>query len=306
MRLIRNWYQLLEGSGLVANDSGPGVAQGTLTANVSWLPFYSPPYSNPQFSGTLSPDATGTFALAGIYSSSPYFFNSAKSYFLWTDYATGVWYVTASLGVLGAAYWLGFTLLDPAYLPVGTATGTGSMTSTVTMPYDQKGVVIASSVSRIVTPAAAAFPAAAGSIEMLVRPFWNNADSIYHYFFTTYGGNNRAFRLAKYNDNLTYVLTDSTSRGSFTFAWTAHQLYHIVLNWGTNELFINNALVKNYTDGGLGTGASTLYIGDHDGAASRAFNGIIYYFIARDVALTLAEITAFNAFFQKLYIPQPI
>jgi hypothetical protein len=304
MRSIRNWYELLEGSGLVANDSGPAKAHGTLTANVNWLPFYSPPFSTLQCSGTLSPDATGTFHLQGIYNSQPYFHNSDKTYYLWYDSAAGFWYISILLGTVGAAYWEGTAYDDPAFQPQGTATGVATITSDYTIPYDQKGVIIASSVSRITSAAAAAFPAASGSIEMLVRPTWNYTDGASHFLWDTWGGSNRRFLLYKASTNVTYLYTDNTNRGSFTFAWSAHTLYHIVLNWGTNQLYINNVLVNTFTAGGLGSGASTLYIGDHYTSANNSFAGMIYYFIARDLPLTTAEIATFNAFFQKLYIPQ--
>lgn len=215
MRLIKYWYQLLEGSGLAAADSGPGQAVGTLTANVTWCPYYFPP---------------------------------------------------------------------------GT-------------PYGYKGVTIAASVSRISSAAAAGFNAAEGSIEMLVRPTWSNADGLNHFFWDTGGGSNQRFCLWKHSSNLTYLFTDETSRGSFTYAWTAGTLYHVVLNWGTNTLYINGVLQKTYSAGTLGAGASTLYIGDQRTGLTCSFSGNIYYFIARDVTLTPGEIATFKAFFENQYIP---
>src|SRR3972149_4252207 len=214
MRDIRNWYKLLEGNGLVADDSGPGAAQGSLTANVTWAPYYFPP---------------------------------------------------------------------------GT-------------PYDHKGVVIAASASQIVSGAALGFPASAGSIEMLVKPSWSFNDGATHFLWHTFSGNNRRFQLQKYFDGYTYLMTDGTSRGSFQYAWAAGIFYHVVLNWGTNELWINGTLVNTYTAGGLGNGSSTLYIGDHSSLANAAFSGPIYYFIARLVALTPASPATFKAFFENQYV----
>jgi hypothetical protein len=79
----------------------------------------------------------------------------------------------------------------------------------------------------------------------------------------------------------------------------------VVLNWGTNTLYINGNLVKTYTPATLGVGASTLYIGDHYSSTNQAFNGTIYYFVSRDVVLTATEIATFKAFFENLYIPTP-
>jgi hypothetical protein len=305
MRNIRNWYKLLEGTGLVANDSGPGLAHGTLTANVTWLPFYSPPFSTINVTGTLSPDATGDYTLAGIYNSKPYW-KRTTAYHIWWDDPNGCWVISVLLGTPGSAYWNNDTgNVIATYDPVDAATGQASTACDYSLPYDQKGVIITNSLSNISSAAALAFPQTAGSIEMLVRPYWNNADSLKHTLWSTAGGNAKQFILLKDSDNKTYLYTQTTSRGSFTYAWTAHQLYHVVLNWGTNTLYINKVLAKTYNAGDLGTGASTLYIGDYVTTANFAFNGIIYYFIARDVALTLAEITEFYNFFTPLYIPQP-
>jgi hypothetical protein len=215
MKQIQNWYQLLEGTGLAAADSGPGQAVGTLTANVTWCPYYYPP---------------------GI-------------------------------------------------------------------PYGFKGVTIGPTLSHISSAAAAGFHWTEGSIEMLVKPSWNNNDGIAHFLWTTTGGAGKIFRLQKYTDAQTYLTTDSLARGGFSYPWTAGTVYHVVLNWGTNQLYINGVLVKDYTDGNLGGGASTLYIGDHQSSPNCAFSGDIYYFIVRDVPLTAAEIAAFRAFFEKQYIP---
>lgn len=213
MRQIRNWYQLLEQSGLTALDLGPGDKPGTLSANVTRCPYYYPP---------------------GI-------------------------------------------------------------------PYGYKGVTITASQSRIVSPAAAFFNAAQGSIEMLVKPSWNYNDGLDHFFFDTYEGSNLRLRLNKGTDNKTYLFTGEVERGNVTYPWTANVLYHIVLNWGINKLYINKVLEKTFNSGGLGAGSYNLYIGDACTGVNHAFSGNIYYFIVRDIPLTLAEITTFYNFFVNQY-----
>lgn len=213
MRQIRNYYPLLEQSGLVAIDIGPGNKYGTLTANVTRLAYYNPP---------------------GVF----------QGY---------------------------------------------------------KGVTIAASVSRIVSAAAAGFIAAAGSIEMLVKPSWNYNDNISHFFWSTYQGSNAEFDLIKLSNNLTYLAVNGGYVGSFTYAWVANTIYHIVLNWGTNKLYINKTLAYTFTAGGLGAGATNLYIGDKYSGANLAFSGNIYYFIVRDVPLTQAEINLFYTYFMNMY-----
>lgn len=304
MRHIRNWYKLLEGTGLVANDSGPGVAHGTLTPNVNWCPFYSPPYSTLHVAGSLDPDATGAYTYTGYYNSAPYFTNPS-GFYLWFSYSGNSWLISQVLGVQGALGWLAWsTVITGTYIHYGTATGDADVASDYIIPYDQKGVIIAASVSRISSAAAAGFPAAGGSIEMLVRPTWAYTDAQSHFFWSTYGGANQTFYLIKNTASATILYTAGSYRGTFSYPWAAHQLYHVVLNWGTNQLYINGSLAYTFTAGGLGSGSSTLYIGDRYTTASYSFSGIIYYFIARDVTLTAAKIAAFNAFFQNLYIPQ--
>jgi len=300
MRLIRNWYKLLEGTSSVANDSGPGAATGAIQGHFSWLPYYYPPLSVLTFSGTLAPDPTGEFTDYGLYAGQPCFHNADKGYFLWWDDSAWLFTVSPALGDLLHPYWASADFYSADYAPFGGATGTGTNPTRTASSY--KGIALGASEDRIVSAAAAGFPTAAGSIEMMVRPTWNYNDGHTHFFWDTYGGSNRRFFLYKNPDNTTCLYTDSTPRGSLTYQWTAGTLYHIVLNWGANQLYINNVLVKTFSAADLGLGASTLYIGDRYSISDDSFSGDILYFIVRDVALTLAEITEFNAFFQHLYI----
>lgn len=301
MRSIRNWYQLLEQSGLVANDSGPGVAQGTLTANVTRLPWYCPLDTPLIITGPLTPDATGSYTCFGSYNGFPYWFQNG--YYIWSDLiTTPFWLISAALGDPGPASW---TRDDPSptgsYEPQDAAIGTATASSPLTMPNGYKGVTFAASASRIVTPAAAGFPSASGSIETLVRPSWPYTDGLAHILWDTYDGNSKRFCLRKNADNTTELLTNTESRGTFTFPWATSSLYHIVLNWGTNVLYINGTAVKDFTDGTLGIGASNLYIGDRYALANNSWKGQMFYFIVRDAVLTAAEIAEFRSLFSKLY-----
>lgn len=138
-----------------------------------------------------------------------------------------------------------------------------------------------------------------GTIEMLVRPHFDLAGAAtYYYFFDTYGGSNSRFLLNVdiYSDLLT-LYTDTVNRGNFDISgfWTAETLYHIVLVWGTNKLYINGELVHTYDPGGLGDGADNLYIGDRYTTGSRAFDGKISYCRIWNRALMSSEIS-------KLYL----
>jgi hypothetical protein len=163
---------------------------------------------------------------------------------------------------------------------------TGSLTNVTWTP---GGVAIAASVSRIVS-AASGFNASEGSIEMLVKPAWSYDDGLAHYFWQATITAFRKFTLRKNANNTTELFTNNTSRGTFTFAWAANTLYHVVLNWGTNTLYINKVLEYTFTAGGLGTLPPTLYIGDAYAGANLAFSGNIYYFCVRNRALSATEI----------------
>lgn len=299
MRLIRNWYKLLEGFGSSAKDDGPGNAVGTLSANCHWCPYIFCPSGEVFLTGTLVPDATGTFIKTGIYNGVPYFFNSVKGFYLWWSFVDQEWDISPTLGSQSPSFWYNDVSFLGSFLPQAPYTGYGLLTGIV---YEsKKGVQFPSTLSRIVSSAAAGFPPAAGSIEMLVRPSWNWNDGLNHVFWDTYGGSNRRFLFWKAATNLTGLSTDNISRGTFSFAWTSDTLYHVVLNYGVNRLYINKSLAYDFSDGGLGLGSSTLYIGDRYSDPLYSFNGLVYYFLARDVALSLAEISVFYDFFVNQY-----
>lgn len=79
-------------------------------------------------SGTLVPDATGTYIGSGIYGGKPYY-TIASNYFCWWDIATTSWKISVLLGVDGVGWWF---VVQPevngVYAPGGTATGTATVT----------------------------------------------------------------------------------------------------------------------------------------------------------------------------------
>jgi hypothetical protein len=152
MRLIRNWYQLLEGSGTAAKDSGPGAADGGLQGSVAWVHYYYPPLSILFFTGTLAPDPTGEFTDYGLYAGQPCYHNADKGYFLWWDDSAWLFTVSPAPGDLLHPYWASATFYGATYAPFGGATGTG--TNPTRTAYCYKGVTIAASASRIVSAAA--------------------------------------------------------------------------------------------------------------------------------------------------------
>ena len=79
------------------------------------------------FSGTLNPDATGSFLGEGIYNGQPYFHNTVKGFYLWYDTPGMVWVVSILLGTYGAGWWESVNMISAAYTHQGTATGDGNM-----------------------------------------------------------------------------------------------------------------------------------------------------------------------------------
>lgn len=80
--------------------------------------------------GTLSPDATGSYLEYGDYNGKRYQRRLDGSYFIWWDNVSA-WKISAILGVVGASHWL---RIDPNiegdYTPQGTATGTATVAET--------------------------------------------------------------------------------------------------------------------------------------------------------------------------------
>ena len=80
--------------------------------------------------GTLSPDATGTYTLAGTHNGENYYTNG--TYFVWNDGA-GAWYLDNATSVQGGdetAAWSigGFSPVNSTYIPLTGATGNATVT----------------------------------------------------------------------------------------------------------------------------------------------------------------------------------
>jgi hypothetical protein len=134
-----------------------------------------------------------------------------------------------------------------------------------------KGIDIPASQSRLIMPWDTSLSPDSGSISFFVQPFWEYNDNLYHYLFFNYDPVNPRFYLLKNSSNLFSLVTNTTSRGSFSFQFVSGSLYFICLNWGANELFINGSLVYTFSPGGLVSPASTLYLCDHYATAFRTF-----------------------------------
>lgn len=80
--------------------------------------------------GTLSPDATGSYVEYGDYNGNRYIRRIDGGYFIWWD-DTDTWTLSVLLGVQGTAYW---TRVDPSiegvYVAQGTATGVPTVAET--------------------------------------------------------------------------------------------------------------------------------------------------------------------------------
>ncbi len=158
-------------------------------------------------------------------------------------------------------------------------------------------VAIGASEDRILCAGAAKlFNATSGTIEFLVRPNWNHDDGdTYHYFFDTFGGNNKRFTLLKNRSgsgkfNETLLWTNSVIVGNFLYAWQSGVTYHVALVWGENKLYINGILANDYADSNLGVGANDLYIGDRYTSTPRGLDGTVEWFRVWNRALPASKI----------------
>ena len=81
--------------------------------------------------GTLSPDATGSFTTVGTYNGDGYSRRADSGYYIWWN-GTDKWIMSVVLGTVGTAYW---ERTDPniigVYSPAGTATGDATIAKTV-------------------------------------------------------------------------------------------------------------------------------------------------------------------------------
>lgn len=82
------------------------------------------------FSGTLAPDAAGALLKEGEYNGDAYYKVTGKAYYLWWNPTTSKWTVSILLGTVGTLGWASSYVLSAAYVPYGTATGTGTMVKT--------------------------------------------------------------------------------------------------------------------------------------------------------------------------------
>jgi len=130
-----------------------------------------------------------------------------------------------------------------------------------------------------------------GTIEMLVKLNWSHPTSDQPFFWDTYGGINQRYVLYyEGSDYKTYLYTQTTERGSFTYAWEADKLYHIVAVWPENKLYINGLFVNDFDDGYLGSNATTLYIGDRFEGTDFSLNGVVHLTRWYNKALTISEV----------------
>jgi len=170
-------------------------------------------------------------------------------------------------------------------------TGTWRGSASYTNGVNGQAFNIGSSESAVLSAVAADMNLTAGTICFWAKPNWDNTDSDIHIFFDTYGGSNRRTLLMYYGISLTQIFyTDTVNRGGFSQTIIADEWFFMTIVYGTNEMYINGELVNDYTDGDLGDGASTLYIGDrYTNGDSACYSAIDDFMIFTNV-LTTAEI----------------
>lgn len=78
--------------------------------------------------GDLTPDATGTYRIAGVHNGENYLRRDDGAYFVWWDNVAG-WYISPALDITLPSSWqkIGGTI-DGVYTPFGLAVGIATVT----------------------------------------------------------------------------------------------------------------------------------------------------------------------------------
>jgi hypothetical protein len=98
-----------------------------------YLSSHTTPPTSITVSGSLTPDATGTYTLRGFYYGQPFYQQASNTYFVWyTTYSGGYWIITAGIGNAGALRWSTIAAGTPqdllnTYDPYSGASGTATV-----------------------------------------------------------------------------------------------------------------------------------------------------------------------------------
>ncbi len=98
-------------------------ASGTITSNATTY------YNQVTVSGTLSPDVTGTYTVAGVYNGLPYYRRGTDSYYIWRYLGSGgIWIIGPNPGGTSGNLFNNFTTsLAGSYNPIVPSTGTATV-----------------------------------------------------------------------------------------------------------------------------------------------------------------------------------
>jgi hypothetical protein len=129
---------------------------------------------------------------------------------------------------------------------------------------------------------------ALGTISMWATVNWDYDDGVNHYFWDT--STNR-FLLFKQTDNTLALYTNSSSRGTGTYTFSAGELVNLTVHWPENKLWVNGRMTIDFTDGNLGSPTGTFFWGARNTAAS-ILNGRIHQVLLYNRALPELEIVA--------------
>lgn len=131
-----NWNITSNATGLVASNPNAFIYQvsGSPTSPATPAKTHQPMY--PKFvtvTGTLSPDATGVYVAVGIANGYPYWTNG--TYYLWHHSTAQYWWgLSTGVNIESGSYWFlnnatqFYNSSSVAYDPLGTATGTATLT----------------------------------------------------------------------------------------------------------------------------------------------------------------------------------
>lgn len=89
-----------------------------------------PPVADYHVSGTLTPDATCNYFLAGIYNGQPYYRRADGAWFIWWYTSANYWIISPELGETPiTGYWYKAPTITGDYTPVPAAVGIATVSA---------------------------------------------------------------------------------------------------------------------------------------------------------------------------------
>ena len=273
-------------------------------------------YQQVTVSGTLSPDATGTYTAAGMYNGSPYYVLGVWK--VWYSAAGTRWYLSQALGNTGSpGAWytaFGVVVIASSYAPRDGATGTATVAPVTAsgiyrfdasgLTFGNTGPVIAGEVVRAVGfDGVGGYASAAGSVVSMTEStvsFWVNSiafGAVATVFFANRSSVSNGiviWRLAAgAKIGVGWGASGATPRWTTNYdlstgVWT---LITVTRDASGLRLYVNGALQDSRVDPGTTTpGAAALFFGRDSSAAQYYLNGSLALPTIIPAALSAGEV----------------